>query len=117
MASGPDSQAQGRTGREDLCDCLQRSMIRSEKSNMLNLTRFKVSAALTCNSQHTKKVLMNLIPEGQPGHGNISLMRHPDHNVLENAGDMTFYWVKYPSRPLFRIILTILGSSREIYCH
>jgi phospholipase D1/2 len=37
--------------------------------------------------------MMNLIPEGEPGHGNIRLMRHPDHNVLENAGDMTFYWV------------------------
>jgi phospholipase D1/2 len=60
------------------------------------LTIDKVSAALTCNSQHTKKVMMNLIKEGEPGYGNINLMRHPDHNVLENAGDMTFYWVALP---------------------
>lgn len=40
---------------------------------------------------------MNLIPEGKPGYGNISLMRHPDHNVLENASDMTFYWVRMTS--------------------
>lgn len=63
------------------------------------LTLRKVSAALTCNSQHTKKVMMHLIPEGEPGYGNIKLMRHPDHNVLENAGDMTFYWVTSPLQP------------------
>jgi phospholipase D1/2 len=39
--------------------------------------------------------MMNLCPEGSPGYGNIKLMRHPDHNVLENAGDMTFYWVRF----------------------
>ncbi|KAF2004667.1 phospholipase-like protein PldA [Amniculicola lignicola CBS 123094] len=56
----------------------------------------EVSAALTCNSQHTKKVLMNLIEdEDAPGYGNIKLMRHPDHNVLENASDMTFYWAHH----------------------
>lgn len=52
-----------------------------------------MSAALTCNSEHTKKAIMGLCPEGSPGHGNIRVMRHPDHNVFENAGDMTFYWV------------------------
>ena len=44
-------------------------------------------------SNHTKQALRALCPEGSPGHGNINVMRHPDHNVLENAGDMTFYWV------------------------
>lgn len=48
-----------------------------------------------CNSAHTKEALRALCPEGSPGHGNIYVMRHPDHNVLENAGDMTFYWVAF----------------------
>ncbi|EME48297.1 hypothetical protein DOTSEDRAFT_168035 [Dothistroma septosporum NZE10] len=55
----------------------------------------EVQAALTCNSQHTKKALMSLCPEGSPGYGNIKVMRHPDHNVLENASDMTFYWAHH----------------------
>jgi len=39
---------------------------------------------------------MGLIPdEGQPGYGNIKVMRHPDHNVFENAADMTFYWAHH----------------------
>jgi phospholipase D1/2 len=49
----------------------------------------EVEAALTCNSQHTKHALQGLCPEGEPGHGNIVVMRHPDHNVLENAADMS----------------------------
>lgn len=53
----------------------------------------EVEQALTCNSAHTKNALQNLCPEGSKGHGNIRVMRHPDHNVLEHAGDMTFYWV------------------------
>ena len=53
----------------------------------------EVEAALTCNSKHTKKALMNLCPNGSPGHGNIKVQRHPDHNPLENAADATFYWV------------------------
>lgn len=55
----------------------------------------EVEHALTCNSQHTKKALAALCPEGTPGHGNINVMRHPDHNVLENASDMTFYWAHH----------------------
>ena len=55
----------------------------------------EVEAALTCNSQHTKHALQALCPEGSPGHGNITVMRHPDHNVLENAADMTFYWAHH----------------------
>lgn len=55
----------------------------------------EVEAALTCNSQHTKKALHALCPEGTPGYGNIKVMRHPDHNVFENASDMTFYWAHH----------------------
>jgi phospholipase D1/2 len=55
----------------------------------------EVEAAITCNSRHTKHALMGLCPEGKPGHGNIKVMRHPDHNVFENAGDMTFYWAHH----------------------
>jgi len=55
----------------------------------------EVEAALTCNSAHTKHALQALCPEGSPGFGNIKIMRHPDHNVLENAADMTFYWAHH----------------------
>jgi phospholipase D1/2 len=55
----------------------------------------EVEAALTCNSIHTKHALQALCPEGSLGHGNITVMRHPDHNVLENAADMTFYWAHH----------------------
>lgn len=55
----------------------------------------EVEAALTCNSAHTKHALQALCPKGTPGHGNIVIMRHPDHNVLENAADMTFYWAHH----------------------
>jgi phospholipase D1/2 len=52
-------------------------------------------AALTCNSLHTKHALQALCPKGTKGHGNIAVMRHPDHNVLENAADMTLYWAHH----------------------
>lgn len=55
----------------------------------------EVAAALTCNSAHTKHALQALCPEGSPGYGNIRIMRHPDHNVFENAADMTFYWAHH----------------------
>ncbi|KAJ4390130.1 hypothetical protein N0V93_007604 [Gnomoniopsis smithogilvyi] len=55
----------------------------------------EVEAAITCNSAHTKHALQALCPEGSPGFGNIKIMRHPDHNVLENAADMTFYWAHH----------------------
>ncbi|KAJ9142912.1 Phospholipase [Pleurostoma richardsiae] len=55
----------------------------------------EVAAALTCNSEHTKHALQALCPEGSPGYGNIKIMRHPDHNVFENAADMTFYWAHH----------------------
>ena len=55
----------------------------------------EVEAAITCNSLHTKHALQALCPKGTPGHGNISVMRHPDHNVFENVSDMTFYWAHH----------------------
>ncbi|KAI1809658.1 phospholipase D/nuclease [Poronia punctata] len=55
----------------------------------------EVEAAITCNSEHTKHALQSLCPKGSPGYGNISIMRHPDHNVFENAADMTFYWAHH----------------------
>lgn len=55
----------------------------------------EVEAAISCNSEHTKHALQSLCPEGSPGYGNIKIMRHPDHNVLENAADMTFYWAHH----------------------
>jgi len=55
----------------------------------------EVEAALTCNSEHTKHALQALCPKGSPGYGNIKIMRHPDHNVFENAADMTFYWAHH----------------------
>lgn len=54
----------------------------------------EVNQALTCNSAHTKHALRELCPKGSPGYGNIHILRHPDHNVFENASDMTFYWVR-----------------------
>lgn len=55
----------------------------------------EVEAAITCNSAHTKHALQALCPKDSPGYGNIRIMRHPDHNVLENAADMTFYWAHH----------------------
>ncbi|KAK6355022.1 hypothetical protein TWF696_004149 [Orbilia brochopaga] len=55
----------------------------------------EVEAALTCNSEHTKHALEGLCPKGSPGHGNIRVMRHPEHNVLNRGGDMTFYWAHH----------------------
>lgn len=55
----------------------------------------EIEQALTCNSNHTKQALRALCPEGSPGHGNIHVLRHPDHNFLEKGGDMTFYWAHH----------------------
>ncbi|KAF7194343.1 Phospholipase D [Pseudocercospora fuligena] len=70
----------------------------------------EVQHALTCNSEHTKKALMALCPEGSPGHGNIRLMRHPDHNVLENASDMTFYWAHHEKFIVIDYDLAFIGG-------
>ena len=64
-------------------------------SNLVSSANDFGQAALTCNSVHTKHALQALCPKGTKGHGNIAVMRHPDHNVFENAADMTFYWAHH----------------------
>jgi phospholipase D1/2 len=58
---------------------------------------------------------MNIIPEGQPGYGNITVMRHPDHNVLENAGDMTFYWAHHEKFIVIDYALAFIGGLDLCY--
>lgn len=70
----------------------------------------EVEAALTCNSAHTKHALQALCPEGSKGHGNIKVMRHPDHNVLENAADMTFYWAHHEKFIVIDYNLAFIGG-------
>lgn len=70
----------------------------------------EVSAAITCNSQHTKHALEALCPEGSPGYKNIVVMRHPDHNVFENAGDMTFYWAHHEKFIVIDYDLAFIGG-------
>ncbi|KAK4121674.1 phospholipase D/nuclease [Parathielavia appendiculata] len=70
----------------------------------------EVEAALTCNSTHTKHALQALCPEGSPGHGNIKVMRHPDHNVLENAADMTFYWAHHEKLIVIDYEMAFIGG-------
>ena len=70
----------------------------------------EVEAALTCNSAHTKKALQGLCPEGSPGFGNINVMRHPDHNVFENMGDMTFYWAHHEKFIVVDYELAFIGG-------
>ncbi|KAI9807410.1 MAG: hypothetical protein M1833_000155 [Piccolia ochrophora] len=70
----------------------------------------EVNQALTCNSAHTKNALRALCPEGTPGHGNIHVMRHPDHNMFENAGDMTFYWAHHEKFIVIDYSLAFIGG-------
>ncbi|KAI5861564.1 phospholipase D/nuclease [Durotheca rogersii] len=70
----------------------------------------EVEAALTCNSEHTKHALQGLCPEGSPGYGNIKVMRHPDHNVLENAADMTFYWAHHEKFVVIDYAMAFIGG-------
>ncbi|KAB5524009.1 hypothetical protein GE09DRAFT_1065441 [Coniochaeta sp. 2T2.1] len=70
----------------------------------------EVEAALTCNSEHTKHALQSLCPEGTPGYGNIHIMRHPDHNVLENAADMTFYWAHHEKMIVIDYEMAFIGG-------
>jgi phospholipase D1/2 len=70
----------------------------------------EVKQALTCNSAHTKQALEALCPEGSPGHGNIVIMRHPDHNFFENAGDMTFYWAHHEKFIVIDYDLAFIGG-------
>ena len=70
----------------------------------------EVEAAISCNSAHTKHALHALCPPGTPGHGNIAVMRHPDHNVFENAGDMTFYWAHHEKFIVIDYALAFIGG-------
>ncbi|KAI0889509.1 phospholipase D/nuclease [Annulohypoxylon maeteangense] len=70
----------------------------------------EVEAALTCNSEHTKHALQSLCPEGSPGYGNIKVMRHPDHNFLENAADMTFYWAHHEKFVVIDYAMAFIGG-------
>ncbi|TGJ83625.1 hypothetical protein E0Z10_g5143 [Xylaria hypoxylon] len=70
----------------------------------------EVEAALTCNSEHTKHSLQSLCPEGSPGYGNIKIMRHPDHNVFENAADMTFYWAHHEKFIVIDYAMAFIGG-------
>ncbi len=70
----------------------------------------EVKQALTCNSEHTKHSLEALCPEGTPGYGNITIMRHPDHNFFENAGDMTFYWAHHEKFIVIDYDLAFIGG-------
>ncbi|KAL5340373.1 hypothetical protein BJX70DRAFT_125022 [Aspergillus crustosus] len=69
----------------------------------------EVNQALTCNSAHTK-ILRSLCPEGSPGYGNIKVLRHPDHNVFENAADMTLYWAHHEKFIVIDHSLAFIGG-------
>ncbi|KAI1099665.1 phospholipase D/nuclease [Jackrogersella minutella] len=70
----------------------------------------EVEAAITCNSEHTKHALQSLCPKGSPGYGNIMVMRHPDHNFLENAADMTFYWAHHEKFIVIDYAMAFIGG-------
>ncbi len=70
----------------------------------------EVAQALTCNSAHTKHALEGLCPPGKPGYGNITVMRHPDHNIFENASDMTFYWAHHEKFIVIDYSLAFIGG-------
>ena len=70
----------------------------------------EVAQAVSCNSAHTKHALNSLCPPGTPGYGNISVLRHPDHNVFENAGDMTFYWAHHEKFIVIDFDLAFIGG-------
>lgn len=70
----------------------------------------EVEAALTCNSLHTKHALQALCPEGSPGHGNIRILRHPDHNPLENAADATMYWAHHEKFIVIDYAMAFIGG-------
>lgn len=70
----------------------------------------EVEQAISCNSAHTKNSLRALVPEGEPGYGNIIVMRHPDHNIFENASDMTFYWAHHEKFIVIDYNLAFIGG-------
>ena len=70
----------------------------------------EVEQAVSCNSLHSKHALDALCPPGSPGHGNIHVLRHPDHNVFENAGDMTFYWAHHEKFIVIDFEMAFIGG-------
>ena len=70
----------------------------------------EVEQAVSCNSAHTKHALNGLCPPGAPGHGNIHVLRHPDHNVFENAGDMTLYWAHHEKFIVIDFEMAFIGG-------
>ncbi|KAF4125264.1 phospholipase D1/2 [Geosmithia morbida] len=70
----------------------------------------EVEAAVTCNSAHTKHALDALCPKGTPGHGNIRVTRHPDHNPFENAADSTMYWAHHEKFIVIDYALAFIGG-------
>ena len=84
---------------------------RAEAGVKIYITVYKeVEQAVSCNSAHTKHALEALCPKGSPGHGNITVMRHPDHNIFENAGDMTFYWAHHEKFVVIDYALAFIGG-------
>ncbi|EED15583.1 phospholipase PldA, putative [Talaromyces stipitatus ATCC 10500] len=70
----------------------------------------EVEQALTCNSAHTKHALRSLCPQGSKGAGNIHVLRHPDHNMFENLGDMTFYWAHHEKFVVIDYAIAFIGG-------
>ncbi|KPI40705.1 Phospholipase D1 [Cyphellophora attinorum] len=88
----------------------------AERGVQIYVTVYKeVQQALTCNSAHTKHALRALCPEGTPGHGNIHIQRHPDHNLFENLGDMTFYWAHHEKFIVVDYELAFIGGLDMCY--
>jgi len=91
-----------------LDQCLKRA---AERGVEIFIIVYKeVEAAISCNSNHTKKALRALCPPGSKGHGKIHVMRHPDHNVFENAGDMTFYFAHHEKFIVLDFELAFIGG-------
>jgi len=58
---------------------------------------------------------MGMFEEGEPGYDNIKVMRHPDHNVFENAGDMTFYWAHHEKFIVIDYAMAFVGGLDLCY--
>ncbi|KAF4969511.1 hypothetical protein FZEAL_10221, partial [Fusarium zealandicum] len=70
----------------------------------------EVEQALTCNSAHTKHALRALCPKGTPGHGNIHVSRHPDHNPFENLADTAWIFSHHEKFIIIDYSLAFIGG-------
>ncbi|TQS35357.1 hypothetical protein Golomagni_04224 [Golovinomyces magnicellulatus] len=70
----------------------------------------EVEAVITINSAHTKHALQQICPKGSKGHGNIVVMRYPDHSIFENVADMTFYWAHHEKFIVIDYSLAFIGG-------